>query len=123
MKYTLPEAYTLTQSTQDAYNQKQEAITKFFQENILPIKEEGHLTFSFRGSEISNTFTDEEFINILEEHGYTVGYGGEGEMINLLAQIDVIDGSGLVNFWDDEEHTRLLDDAVRGRMAIYWEDN
>lgn len=121
MNYTLPEAHTLTQEAQEQYSKKQEAITKFFQEHILPIKEEGYYAFSYKDSEISKTFIGDEFVTILKEHGYTVGYGGEGKLLNMIARVQLSGRGDAANFFDDPNIKMLIDDAMAGRMVISWD--
>lgn len=118
MKYILPESHILTQEAQDQYNKKQKAISKFFQEHILPIKDKGYYVFSYTDSEISKTFIDDEFILILKEYGYYVSYRGEGKLLNILASVKLEDAT---NFFDDPLNKMLLDDAIAGRMVISWE--
>lgn len=119
MKYTLPEAHTLTQGAQELYDKKQEAITKFFQEHILPVKDEGYCVFFYKDSEISKTFSANEFTLILKEHGYNVSYGEEAKP--LLARVHLPGQEDANNLFDDPINKTLIDDAIAGRMVISWE--
>ena len=121
MNYTLPEAHVLTQEAQDQYNKKQEAISEFFQEHILPIKDKGYCVFYYADSEISKTFTADEFITILKEHGYRVSYREAGKLLNMVASVQLSGREDATNFFDDPFNKMLLDDAISGRMVISWE--